>query len=209
MNYTTLAASIRDLAEYNFEDSQIELFVKQTESFVYNTFMFPALRKNAEGTMTAAQPYLSVPTDFIYVFSLAVIDGDSNYSYVINKDVNFIREAYPNRTATGLPKYYAIFDLDSLMLGPTPTDSYLTELHYGYYPESIVTAENTWLGDTFDNVLLNGAMVEAARFNKLEPDVIAVYSKMFQQSIKLFGNLTTGRLRSDTYRSGQTRQPAK
>jgi len=208
MNYTELTNAINELAEYTFSAEQIKLFTQQTEKFIYGMYMFPALRKNQTGNMTAGQAYLSLPTDFIWVYSIAAISGTGEYTYLLDKDVNFIREAYPNSNITGLPKHYSLFDADSMLLGPTPNEAYSTELHYGYYPESIVTANTTWLGETFDNALLNGCMVEAARFNKLESDIVANYDKMYQQSMKVLGNLATGRLRSDTYRSGQTRQPA-
>jgi hypothetical protein len=208
MNYTQLTNSINELAEYTFTAEQIKLFVQQTEKFIYNMYMFPALRKNMTGNITSGLQYLSLPSDFIWTYSLVVIDASNNYTFLVNKDVNFIREAYPNNNSVATPKHYALFDKDSIILGPTPDATYKVELHYGYYPESIVTANTTWLGDTFDNALLNGSMVEAARFNKLEEDIVANYQKMFEQSMKLLGNLTTGRLRSDTYRSGQARQPA-
>jgi hypothetical protein len=157
--------------------------------------------------LTASNKYLSSPSDFLYNYSLAVIDGSGAYSYLINKDVNFIRDAYPTPTSTGLPKHYAYFDEDTFILGPTPDASYAVELHYGYYPESIVTAGTTWLGNEFDSALLNGALIEAIRFMKGEPDIIANYEKLYLQSITLLKNLGDGKLREDTYRSGQFRSP--
>ena len=138
---------------------------------------------------------------------LLVVDSSGNYTYLLNKDVNFIREAYPNPTSTGLPKHYAYFDDDSFIVGPTPDAAYAMELHYGYYPQSIVTAGTTWLGNEFDSALLNGALVEAVRFMKGEPDIVANYDKMFGLSIGLLKNLGDGKLREDTYRSGQFRTP--
>jgi hypothetical protein len=136
------------------------------------------------------------PTDFLYPFSLAVIDGDGNYTYLLNKDVNFIREAYPGPTDTGAPKHYGLFDDTAFIIGPTPDASYEVELHYGYYPESIVTAGTTWLGDEFDSALLNGALVEAIRFIKGEPDMVALYQKMYRRygaTQKLRGRQDAGR----------------
>ena len=205
MNYTELKTNIEDICELTFTDDQLAMFTKQAEQKIYNAVQIPALRKNVTGTMTASNVYLSVPTDFLYVYSLAVIDGSGNYTFLLNKDVNFVREAYPTSTSTGLPKHYAIFNDDAFILGPTPDSNYSTELHYGYYPESIVTASTTYLGDEFDSALLNGALVEAIRFMKGEPDMVAMYDKFYAASMVLLQTLGDGKLRSDTYRSGQAR----
>ena len=205
MNYTELKTNIEDICELTFTDDQLAMFTKQAEQKIYNAVQIPALRKNVTGTMTSSNVYLSVPTDFLYVYSLAVIDGSGNYTFLLNKDVNFIREAYSTSTATGVPKHYAIFNDDAFILGPTPNSNYSTELHYGYYPESIVTASTTYLGDEFDSALLNGALVEAIRFMKGEPDMIALYDKMYVSAMSLLKVLGDGKLRSDTYRSGQAR----
>ena len=207
MNYTELTQNINDKCEYAFTAAQLKLFVQNAEQSVYNTVQIPALRKNVSGNMTTAQPYLSTPDDFLWGYSLAVVDSNGAYTYLINKDVNFIREAYPNPTSTGAPRHYAYFDKDSFLLGPTPDSAYTTELHYGYYPESIVTAGTTWLGDEFDTALFNGAMMEAASFLKQDADVIAGYEKLYLQAITLLKNLGDGKLREDTYRSGQYKQP--
>lgn len=207
MNYADLKTNIEDICENSFTDDQLAMFTQQAEQKIYNTVQIPALRKNVTGTLTANNKYLSSPSDFLYNYSLAVIDGSGAYSYLINKDVNFIRDAYPTPTSTGLPKHYAYFDEDTFILGPTPDDSYTVELHYGYYPESIVTAGTTWLGDEFDSALLNGALIEAIRFLKGEPDIISNYEKLYMQSITLLKNLGDGKLREDTYRSGQFRSP--
>lgn len=207
MNYTDLKTNIEDICENSFTDDQLAMFTQQAEQKIYNSVQIPALRKNVTGTLTASNKYLSSPSDFLYNYSLAVIDGNGAYSYLINKDVNFIRDAYPTPTSTGLPKHYAYFDEDTFILGPTPDDSYTVELHYGYYPESIVTAGTTWLGNEFDTALLNGALIEAIRFLKGEPDIISNYEKLYLQSITLLKNLGDGKLREDTYRSGQFRSP--
>ena len=203
MNYTELKTNIEDICELTFTDDQLAMFTKQAEQRIYNAVQIPALRKNVTGTITASNEYLAVPTDFLYVYSLAIIDGSGNYTYLLSKDVNFMREAYPSRTATGVPKHYAIFDVDSFILGPTPNTGYTAELHYGYYPESIVTAGTTYLGDDFDSALLNGALVEAIRFMKGEPDMVALYDKMYLSAMALLKVLGDGKLRGDTYRSGQ------
>jgi hypothetical protein len=181
------------------------MFTEQAEQKIYNTVQIPALRKNQTGNLTADNKYLVYPTDFLYTFSLAVIDGSGNFEYLLNKDVNFIREAYPGPTSTGKPKHYAIFDDTAFILGPTPDSGYSVELHYGYYPESIVTAGTTWLGEEFDSALLNGALVEAIRFMKGEPDMAQSYEKMFLNAMTLLKNLGDGKMREDAYRSGQLR----
>jgi hypothetical protein len=207
MNYTELKTNIEDICENSFTDDQLAMFTQQAEQKIYNTVQIPALRRNVTGTLTASNKYLSSPADFLYSYSLAVIDGSGVYHYLLNKDVNFMREAYPNPTSAGLPKHYAYFDDDTIILGPTPDSSYSMELHYGYYPQSIVVANNTWLGDEFDSALLNGALIEAIRFMKGEPDIVAMYEKMYLQSITLLKSLGDGKLREDAYRSGQFRIP--
>lgn len=186
--------------------------IRQAEQRIYNTVQLANLRKNVTGTLTANNKYLATPTDFLSVYSIAVVDGSGNYSFLLNKDVNFIREAYPSPTSTGLPKHYAIFGPDSssvneltFIVGPTPNTGYTVELHYYYYPESIVTANTTWLGDNFDSVLFNGVMVEAIRYMKGEPDLVKLYQDMYAQSIALLKNLGDGKQRMDAYRDGQVR----
>lgn len=203
MNYTELCANIQDVCENTFTADQLAMFVQQTETKVYNAVQIPALRRNVLGMMTAGNKYLTLPNDFLYVYSLAVVDSSGNYHYLLDKDVNFIREAYPSQATASLPRFYAVFDYDSLILGPMPDEYYTAELHYGYYPESIVTANTSWLGDNFDPILLNGALVEAIRFMKGEPDMVSLYEKMFQDSLGLLKVLGDGKLRQDTYRSGQ------
>ena len=205
MNYTELKTNIEDICENSFTDDQLAMFTQQAEQKIYNTVQIPALRKNVTGTLTASNKYLSSPSDFLYSYSLAVVDNDGVYHYLLNKDVNFMREAYPNPTSEGLPKHYAFFDDNSFILGPTPDSAYTMELHYGYYPQSIVTAGTTWLGDEYDSALLSDALIEAIRFMKGEPDIVQNYEKMYLQSIALLKTLGDGKLREDTYRSGQFR----
>ena len=206
MNYTELKANIQDICEMTFTDSQLAMFTDQAEQKIYNTVQLPALRRNVTGALTSGNKYLSTPSDFLYTYSLAVLDSDSVYTFLLNKDVNFIREAYPNPATTGVPAHYALFSDTAIILGPTPNSGYSMELHYGYYPESIVTASTTWLGNEFDSALLNGALIEAIRFMKGEADIIANYEKLYLHSIGLLKNLGDGKLREDTYRSGQHRQ---
>lgn len=209
MNYTQLKANIQDICETSFTDDELAMFTEQAEQAIYSTVEIPALRKNVTGTVTLNNVYLDVPDDFLYSYSLAVIDGSGNYSYLINKDVNFIREAYPKATSTGIPKHYAYFSDDAFIVGPTPDSSYSVELHYGYYPESIVTAATTWLGNEFDSALLNGALVNAIRFMKGEPDLVKLYQDLYAQAMILLRTLGAGKLRADAYRSGQFRIAAE
>jgi hypothetical protein len=208
VNYTELKANIQEICESTFTDAQLAMFTKQAEQKIYSTVDLPVQRFNVTGNLTALNKYLTMPsggqTTLLYVYSLAVIDG-SDYHYLLNKDVNFIREAYPEPAVTGVPRHYAIFDKNTFILGPTPDQAYTAELHYSGYPESIVTAGTTWLGDEFDSALLNGALIEAIRFMKGEPDIIQNYEKLYLQSITLLKSLSDGKLRQDMYRSGQPR----
>ena len=205
MNYTELKTNINDVCEQTFTDDELKLFTQQAEQTIYNTVQIPALRKNQTGTLTLGNEYLTMPTDMLFVYSLAIVNS-SNYVYLLNKDVNFIREAYPNPDTTGTPVHYAVFDQTSLVVGPTPDANYSSEIHFGYYPESIVTAGTTWLGDEFDSALLNGALLQAIRFQKGEADMVALYEKLYTQAVALLNNLGTGLLREDAYRSGQVRK---
>lgn len=216
MNYTELKAAVEDYTENTFSAADFATMTELAEQRIYNSVQLPALRKNVTGTLTAGNQYLAAPTDFLSVFSIAVIDGSGNYEYLLNKDVNFIRSAFPNPNTTGTPKYYALFGPDSsnqteltLILGPTPSAGLTAELHYFYYPVSIVTAGTSWLGDNFDSVLFNAVMVEAARFMKQEPDIVAEMDKQYMQSMDLLKNLGDGKNRQDAYRSGQIRYPVK
>lgn len=203
MNYSELTQNIQDICVHTFTADQLAMFVQQAEQKIYNTVDLPAFRKNQTGSLTAGNKYLTMPSNMIYVYSLAIVDGSGNYTYPLNKDVNFIREAYPNPSDTGLPKHYAVFDQNSFIVGPTPDVNYASEIHFSYYPESIVTAGNTWLGDEFDSALLNGALVEAIRFLKGEADMVALYEKMYVQAVGLLVEVGDGKLRGDAYRDGQ------
>jgi len=213
MNYTELKTNIADICENEFTADQYAMFTQQAEQKIYNTVQLANLRKNVTGTLTASNKYLAAPNDFLSVYSLAIYPAaGGNYEYLLDKDVNFIRQAYPNPATTGKPKHYAIFgpqssDVNELtfILGPTPDATYAAELHYYYYPESIVTAGETWLGENFDSALLNGSLVEAIRFMKGEADMVKLYQDMYMQAIALLKNLGDGKQRTDTYRDGQTR----
>jgi hypothetical protein len=202
--------------------TQINTFITQAEQRIYNSVQFPSLRKNVTGVTSTGNKYLSCPGDFLSVFSLAVetVDGQE---FLLNKDVNFIRQAYPKATDTALPKYYALFGPTtsndpspvitnelSFILGPTPDAIYNVELHYYYYPVSITTAASgqTWLGDNFDSVLLYGSLVEAYTFMKGETDMITLYNQKYMEALAMAKRLGDGLERSDAYRSGQYRTPA-
>ena len=205
MNYTELKTNIQDICEQTFTDEQLAMFTEQAEQGIYNSVQIPALRKNQTGNLTNGNKYLVYPTDFLYPFSLAVIDAAGDYTYLLNKDVNFVREAYPNPASTGTPVHYGLFDDTAFIIGPTPDASYGVELHYGYYPQSIVTAGTTWLGDEFDSALLNGALIQAIRFMKGDQDMVQLYNKMYVDAMALLKNLGDGKMREDMYRSGQLR----
>ena len=221
MNYAQLSQAIQDYSE-NTESSfvqNIPVFLKQAESRVYNSVHIPVLRKNVIGNLTASNPYLSTPIDFLSVYSLAVIDASGTYNYMIDKDVSFIREAYSSPTTTGIPKYYAMFGPQvsnmleiSLITAPTPDASYSVELHYFYYPVSITDTVNnpsgtTWLGDNFDPVLLYGAMREASLFMKQEQDMVSYYEQKYQEAISQLTRLVNGLERGDSYRNNQIKLP--
>jgi|TARA_R100001244_G_scaffold20857_1_gene22156 hypothetical protein len=205
VDYTALKTNINDICEQTFTDVELAMFTEQAEQKIYSSVQIPALRKNQTGTLTLDNEYLTMPSDMLFVYSLAIVNS-SDYVYLLNKDVNFMREAYPNPATTGTPVHYALFDQTSLIVGPTPDANYSSEIHFGYYPESIVTAGTTWLGTEFDSALLNGALMEAIRFQKGEADMFTMYEKFYIQAMVLLKNLGEGKLREDTYRSGQVRR---
>jgi hypothetical protein len=226
MNYTDLSSAIQAYTENTSTAfvAEIPTFVQQAEQRIYNTVQFPSLRKNVTGVTSAYSGsgaglramYLNCPNDFLAVYSFAVIDATGAYEYLLNKDVNFIRQAYPNPADTGLPRYYALFGPTvsgstitnelTFLFGPTPDASYSVELHYYYYPESIVTANTSWLGDNFDSVLLYGSLVEAYTYMKGEPDMMQLYNQKYMEALGLAKRLGDGMERQDAYRSGQYRQ---
>ena len=215
MNYTELVAAIETYTENTFEATEIATFVQQAEQRIYNTVQLANLRKNVTGNFSSGNKYLSTPNDFLSVYEITVIDGSGNYIALLSKDVNFIREVYPAPSSTGVPKYYALFgpvtNLNtelSIIVGPMPNASYGVELHYYYYPESIVTADNTWLGDNFDSALLYGSLVEAYTFMKGEQDLMAIYEGKYKEALALLANLGDGKQRGDAYRDGQIKVKA-
>ena len=222
MNYTQLSANIQaytENTESNFV-AEIPVFVQQAEQRIYNSVQFPSIRKNVTGITTTSNKYLSCPSDFLAVYSMAVITdvtgsnlNTGTYEYLLNKDVNFIRQSYPSPNDTGVPRYYALFgpqsanvDELSFIIGPTPDAAYNVELHYYYYPPSIVTSGTSWLGDNFDSVLLYGSLVEAYTYMKGETDMMQLYNQKFMEALALAKRLGDGMERQDAYRSGQFRQ---
>jgi hypothetical protein len=216
MNYTALSNAIQAYTENTEADfvANIPVFVTQAEQRIFNSIQFPSLRQNVTGTTTTNNKYLQCPTDFLAVYSLAIINASGEYEYLLNKDVNFIRQAYPQPTDKGIPKYYALFGPRSdnaaeltFILGPTPDAAYGAELHYFFYPPSITVSPYTsWLGDNFDSVLLYGSLVEAYTYMKGETDMMALYNGKYQEALALAKRLGDGMERQDAYRSGQFRQ---
>jgi len=225
MNYIQLFETIKGYCENDFPDTsfsntsgatatftskeQIDTFIQQAEQKIFNSVQILDLRKNVTGNMTSGNQYLTVPSDWLSNFSLAVIDSTGVYSYLLNKDVNFIRESFPDPTATGKPTHYALFDQDSYILGPTPDQSYTTELHYFFYPQSIVTANTSWLGDNYDSVLLYGSLLEAQVFMKGESDVFNAYKEKYGEALSGLKQLSEGKNRQDMYRNEQARYPVR
>jgi len=213
MNYTQLVAEIQNYTENQFTTTVVNTFITQAEQRIYNTVQLPALRKNVTGTTTSGNKYLAMPTNWLATFSLAVINANNEYLYLLNKDVNYIRQSFPDTDSDfyGVPQYYAVFDNTSFILGPTPDANYNVELHYFYYPESITTTVSgtTWLGDNFSSTLLYGSLLEAYTYMKGEADVIANYKARYDEAMMLLKQLGDGKDRQDAYRSGQVRYPVQ
>jgi hypothetical protein len=220
MDYSTLVNTIKAYSENTFPETtgsdtlttaqQLSTFVNQAERRIYNSVQLPFNRKSATGSTTTSNRYLSVPSDWLSSYSMAVIDPSTGaYTYLLYKDPEFIREAFPIPTATGTPTHYALYDVDSFVLGPTPDASYTVEHQYFYYPESIVTASTTWLGDNFDQVLLYGSLLEAAAFMKSEEDTVKMYQERYNEALATLKQFAEGKLRQDTYRTPQVRYPVR
>jgi hypothetical protein len=210
VNYSQLSTLIQDYCESTEQSfvANIPTFVQLAEERIYNSVQIPAIRKNVTGTMTNTFPYFQLPSDWLSTFSLAVIDPiTGEYEYLLNKDVNYIRAAYPPPNSYGKPKYYAIWDDNTMILGPTPDQAYTAELHYYYYPASIVNVGNTWLSDNFETVLLYGCIREGYTYLKGDPDLMQYYENKYQESLGLLKRLGDGLDRQDAYRSGQVRIP--
>ena len=209
MNYSQLVTLIQDYVQSNETSfvTNLPTFVQLAEERIYNSVQIPDIRRNQTATLSSGNKYLQLPGDWLATFSLSVIAGDGSQTFLLDKDVNFIRECYPDPSTDGVPKFYAIFDKDTLILGPTADSNYQVEMHYYYYPESIVTAGTSWLGDNFETVLLYGALREAYIYLKGEADMIQNYEQKYQEALAQLMRLGDGLNRRDAYRSGQVRVP--
>jgi hypothetical protein len=211
LNYAQLVVQIQDYTENTFTVTDINNFIQQAEQRIYNTVQLPALRRNVTGSLSIGNKYLAMPTDWLSTFSLAVINSANEYSYLLNKDVNFIRQSFPDTDTDfyGQPQYYAVFDNATFIVGPTPNANYSAELHYFYYPESIVTAGTSWVGNNFSSALLYGSLLEAYTYMKGEKDVLDNYRNRYDEAMLLLKQLGDGKNRQDAYRSGQVRYPVQ
>ena len=210
MNYATLTTLIQQYCESTESSfvANIPTFVQLAEERIYNSVQIPAIRRNQIGTLTPNNKYLTMPADWLATFSLAVINPVTNaQEFLLDKDVNFIRQSYPDPDDTGVPKYYAIFDKNTFILGPTPDSNYQVEMHYYYYPESIVTAGTSWIGDNYETVLLYGSLREAYTYLKGEADMMQYYEQKYQEAMQQLTRIGDGLNRRDSYRSGQVRVP--
>ena len=211
LNYAQLVVQIQDYTENTFTTTDINNFIRQAEQRIYNTVQLPALRKNVTGVLGSGNKYLAMPADWLSTFSLAVINAANEYKYLLNKDVNFIRQSFPDTDTDfyGEPQYYAVFDNATFIVGPTPDANYSAELHYFYYPESIVTAGTSWVGTNFSSALLYGSLLEAYTYMKGEKDVLDNYRNRYDEAMLLLKQLGDGKNRQDAYRSGQVRYPVQ
>jgi hypothetical protein len=207
MTYTELCTAVADTLENTFTAEDLARFTRLTEQKIFQVVQPPVLRKNQTGAVSTGVQYLSLPNGFLFPYSLAVVLPSGRYEYLLNKDVNYIREVYPFPAVTGTPKTYAMFDENTAILGPTPDTNYAVEIHFAAYPESIVDAGTSWLGTNFDSALFNGMLLEAARFMKLDADLMAQHDAAFKASMAELKQLADGKLRQDAYRSGQVRNP--
>ena len=209
MNYIELVSNINDYLENEFSKEEVDKFIQQAEERIYNSVQLPDLRKNVTGNVTLGVQYLTCPADWLATFSLAIIDNSGTYTYLLNKDVSYIREAFPSPTDTALPRFYGQFDENTFILGPTPDSNYGVELHYFYYPESIVTAGTTWLGDNYETVLLYGALVEGYTYMKGDADLMTAYKTRYEEALAMLKQLADGKNRQDMYRTQQVRYPVR
>jgi hypothetical protein len=207
LTYQQLYDAIQQYSEVDEPtfNANIPNFVKNTELLVNNTVQLPAFRRNVTGEATQLFQYLNMPSDFLSVFSMATIDASGNYTYLLQKDVNYIREAYPFPTAIGEPKYYGLFSSTAFILGPTPDVNYTMELHYYAAPQSIVDAGTSWLGQNYPSVLLWGSLVEASIFLKGEEDMTQNYQNKYNEAMGLLKMLGDGKNREDNFRTTQVR----
>jgi hypothetical protein len=211
VTYTELVASIQNYAENSFDYSTtpsiLNRFIEQAEQLIYNSVQLPSLRKNVTGVTSPTNRFLACPNDWLSTYSLAVIDGTGSYTYLLNKDTSYMQEAYPNPSDTGLPLYYALYGPQTsqpteltFLLAPTPDAVYTMSLNYFFYPESIITAGNTWLGDNFDTALLNYCLMEAITYMKGEQDLVALYKSRAEAAMVLLKQLGDAKEKGDSFR---------
>jgi hypothetical protein len=222
MTYDELTTAIQQylMVEYVGDGAEptfvanIDNFIRNTEVIINNSVQLPAFRVNVTGSLTTGNPYLTIPSDFLSIFSLAVIPTVTEdntpipmYQYLLNKDVNYIREAFPYPSAQGTPQYYSLFDANTFLVGPTPSANYTVEMHYYAYPQSIVDSPSgtTWISTEFPNALLWGALVEGYIFLKGEQELIQTYQTKFDQVMTEVKQVGDGKNRQDSYRVVQVR----
>ena len=206
MTYTELQTLIKNYLE-NAETTfvgDLPQIIKQAEERILKSVKLPNFRKNATGALTAGNQFLSTPSDFLDNFSLAVT-VNNNMDFLYFRDVNFIREAFPNTTLQGVPKHYGLYDDNSFIVAPVADQNYSVELHYFYRPASITAGagnETTWLSTNASNALLYGCLVEAYIYMKGSPELQAEYEKRYFQAISRLQNLGEADNTIDTYSNG-------
>jgi hypothetical protein len=206
--YTTLVQAIKDFTqndETTFNDN-IDTFIQNAEERILYSVDLEVFRRNQTGTLTQNNKYLAVPSDYLAPFSLNVT-ANGTQNFLLNKDVEYLQEYNPTNS-TGVPKYYAIFDISNFILAPVPDSNYSVELHYYHRPDSIVTAGTTWLGTYAMEAMLYGALIEAYTFMKGDQELMAVYVMRFKESLDRLKNYGEGRENIDVYRDGLIRTKA-
>ncbi len=202
MNYTDLVQQIKDQLEYSETTfvASIPDFVKRAEERIFRMVQIPDLRRVSTSNFVASNEFVTVPTDYLSTYSFAVTDGSGILSYMLNKEYEFIQTSYPDNTIEGLPRFYAIVDDDTIQVAPVPDSTYAIEIFYFYLPTSIVSSQNTWLGDNAGNTIFWGSVVEGYKFLKGEGDLMQMYDNSFAEAIAELKILAEGRERRGTYR---------
>ena len=209
--FAQLKTAIQDYTEYDESTfvTNLPVFIRQAEERILKNVQLSLFRKNALGTLSSGNRFLACPTDFLAPYSLSFINSSSEHNFLQFKDPDFVQTMNPNASTTGDPRFYAQFDVDNFIIGPTPNGDFSAELHYFYRPASLTAgAESgtTWLSENADVALLYGTLLEAYIFMKGEPDLVQMYQQMYVQSLALLKNMGDGKLRGDTYREGQYTQ---
>jgi hypothetical protein len=210
--YDQLKQAIQDYTE-NDETSfvnNLPVFIRQAEERILKNVQLSLFRKNVSGAMSASNKYLACPSDFLAPFSLSFVDGDSDHQFLEFKDADFVQTFNPDATTTGNPRYYAVFDVDNFILGPTPDSSYAVELHYFYRPASLTAGAGsgtTWLSENAEIAMLYGSLMEAYIYMKGEPDMMQQYEKRFMEAIQGMKMLGEAKEVTDEYRTGMVIRP--